>query len=202
MKICPKCGKDNGNNSKYCERCGSLLSGEKKAKKDPNNKMVIVAGILAVALIIGGVVLLISQNRSNEETASIVNTIIETDPEPESESESEPEPEPESEREPEPEPDPDLTMQSASNQYTPFYGVWCGASKDEAGAENVASILRNNGLPADIYITTDWNNLNAEKWYVISAGTYDSKEEAELVLPHVKDYFENAYIKYSGEWTH
>ena len=87
-------------------------------------------------------------------------------------------------------------------QSSPFYGVWCGASKDEAGAENIATVLREKGLPADIYITTDWSDLNVEKWYVISAGTYDSKEEAEQVLLRVKDYFENAYVKYSGKWVH
>ena len=94
------------------------------------------------------------------------------------------------------------TMQNTTKQSSPFYGVWCGASKDEAGAENIATVLREKGLPADIYITTDWSDLNVEKWYVISAGTYDSKEEAEQVLPRVKDYFENAYVKYSGKWVH
>ena len=91
------------------------------------------------------------------------------------------------------------TMQSATEQSSPFYGIWCGASKDESGAEDIASTLRENGLPADIYITTDWSNLNTERWYVISAGTYNSQEEAEQVLPQIKKYYENAYVKYSGE---
>ena len=93
------------------------------------------------------------------------------------------------------------TEESSKEQNTPFYGIWCGASKDEAGAESIASSLRGNGLDAQIFITTDWSNLNTERWYVISAGTYNSEEEAEQALPQVKAYYENAYIKYSGEWV-
>ena len=96
--------------------------------------------------------------------------------------------------------EPEEVDTSTKEKKTPFYGIWCGASKDEAGAESIASSLRENGLPAEIFITTDWSNLNTERWYVISAGTYNSKEEAEQVLPQVKAYNENAYIKYSGEW--
>lgn len=60
--------------------------------------------------------------------------------------------------------------------------------------------MRDEGLPAEIFITTDWSNLNTEKWYVISAGVYETKQEAENMLSRAKDYNSGSYIKYSGEW--
>ena len=87
-----------------------------------------------------------------------------------------------------------------TDQNLPFYGIWCGATKDESGAEVIASKLIKNGFPADIFITTEWSNLNPEKWYVVSAGRYDTRDEAEKKLSQVRSYFESAYIKYSGEY--
>ncbi|MBQ8053729.1 MAG: SPOR domain-containing protein [Lachnospiraceae bacterium] len=60
--------------------------------------------------------------------------------------------------------------------------------------------MQESGLPADIFVTTDWSNLNTERHYVISAGIYDSKEEAEKMLSRAKKFKSDAYIKYSGEW--
>ena len=91
--------------------------------------------------------------------------------------------------------------QSVQENQSPFYGIWCAATKDEEGAQEIASAMREYGLPAEVLITTDWSNLNKEKWYVISAGRYASREEAEKALPQVKDYYDDAYIKYSGDYT-
>ena len=96
--------------------------------------------------------------------------------------------------------DRDQLLASLENQ-SPFYGIWCAATKDEEGAQEIASAMREYGLPAEVLITTDWSNLNKEKWYVISAGRYASREEAEKALPQVKDYYDDAYIKYSGDYT-
>lgn len=80
-----------------------------------------------------------------------------------------------------------------------FYGIWCGASKEYAGAEEIADILKASGFEADIFITTDWDNLNAEQWYVVSAGKYYEEKDAEKNLPIIKEVFGNAYIKFSGK---
>ena len=96
----------------------------------------------------------------------------------------------------------DTDNDSGAEAHPAFYGIWCGASKDKSAAERIASSVRDRGFPAEVFVSTDWGNLNSDKWYVVSAGTYDSKEEAEKVLPEVKKYFESAYIKYSGEWVH
>ena len=98
--------------------------------------------------------------------------------------------------------DPDTGSDSGAEAHPAFYGIWCGAFKDKSAAERLASSVRERGFPAEVFVSTDWGNLNSDKWYVVSAGTYDSKEEAEKVLPEVKKYFESAYIKYSGEWLH
>ena len=87
-----------------------------------------------------------------------------------------------------------------ADSHASFYGIWCGAAKDKESAEKIASSLRDKGLPSNVFITTEWSNLNSEKWYVVSAGTYDSKEEAESMLSQVKSYYPKAYVKYSGEW--
>lgn len=57
-----------------------------------------------------------------------------------------------------------------------------------------------NGFDAQVFVTTDWSNLNTEKWYVITAGIYGTKEAASAVLPDVQRVCSDAYIKYSGNW--
>ena len=135
----------------------------------------------------------------------------EQQPEPEQTSASEPEqqPDPEPEQQPQPEPEPEQTSEPEQrydeeteheNAHAPFYGIWCGASKDWDSAERIASEMNDFGLPAEIFVTTDWSNLNTEKWYVISAGAYSTEQEAKNMLGRVKEYKSDAYIKYSGDW--
>lgn len=89
---------------------------------------------------------------------------------------------------------------SSQSSISPFYGIWCGAAKTEAEAQKQAKKIRENGFDAQVFVTTDWSNLNTEKWYVITAGTYGTEEAASAVLPDVQRVCSNAYIKYSGNW--
>ena len=93
-------------------------------------------------------------------------------------------------------------QQSDSSQSSifPFYGIWCGAAKTEAEAQKQVKKIRENGFDAQVFVTTDWSNLNTEKWYVITAGTYGTEKAASAVLPDVQRVCSNAYIKYSGNW--
>ena len=93
-------------------------------------------------------------------------------------------------------------QQSDSSQSSifPFYGIWCGAAKTEAEAQKQVKKIRENGFDAQVFVTTDWSNLNTEKWYVITAGTYGTGKAASAVLPDVQRVCSNAYIKYSGNW--
>lgn len=93
---------------------------------------------------------------------------------------------------------------SDDSSYThmlPFYGIWCFGSKDEAEADNVASDLRGKGFDGRVFVTTDWENLNSEKFYVVSAGVYSSESEANDALGNVQSSgYGDAYVKYSGSY--
>ena len=83
---------------------------------------------------------------------------------------------------------------------TPFYGVWCSASKTYADIQQEAQELSAEGFRARVYVSTDWNNLNQEFWYVMSAGAYSTEEAARAALPHVQKYYPDAYVKYTGAY--
>ena len=81
-----------------------------------------------------------------------------------------------------------------------FWGIWIGASKNQGEAEVLASEAQSKGFPASVYLTTDWDNLNSEPWYVVSAGEYSSQQAANSTLPSVQAAgYSDAYVKYSGE---
>jgi tetratricopeptide (TPR) repeat protein len=81
---------------------------------------------------------------------------------------------------------------------TNFYGIWCYASKDYSDAQINADTLIKYGFDAQVILTTDWDNLNAEKWYVVTAGMYSTEEDAKEDLPSVQTVCKTAYVKYSG----
>ena len=81
-----------------------------------------------------------------------------------------------------------------------FYGVWVAATKGYSEAESFAEELVRKGYYSDVFLTTDWSNLNDEKWYVVSAGVYASREDAETVLRRVQNDYPNAYVKHSGSF--
>lgn len=81
-----------------------------------------------------------------------------------------------------------------------FYGVWCSGSKNRSDAEKIAMDLSDKGYKPQIIVTTDWENLNPEKFYVVTAGVCETKQEAELLLSDVKKSgYSDAYIKYTGK---
>lgn len=92
------------------------------------------------------------------------------------------------------------TKKPTSSERSPFYGIWCHAAKRESNAQKEANALRKKGLDAQVFLTTDWSNLNSVPWYVVSAGTYSSKAEAKAALSKVQSIYSDAYVKYSGDW--
>jgi hypothetical protein len=89
--------------------------------------------------------------------------------------------------------------EDTDNEKAPFYGIWIGAFKDKTDAENFAAEAEEKGLNAGVYLTTDWDNLNSEPWYVISAGEYQTSDEAENELSDVINKgYADAYVKYTG----
>ena len=69
MKICPKCGKENTNNSSYCIQCGNSFGREDRSNKDTNkilNTVIVAEGVLILAFMIGGIVYLLGKNSGPE----------------------------------------------------------------------------------------------------------------------------------------
>ena len=73
-----------------------------------------------------------------------------------------------------------------------FYGIWFGASKTLSEAQDQADKMAANGFAVQIFLTTDWSNLNPEPWYVLTAGIYASEPEAAAVLPQVQAFSQSA----------
>lgn len=89
-----------------------------------------------------------------------------------------------------------------SNTNASFYGIWCCGVKNEADANDVASVLATNGYDAKVVVSSDWSNLNPDKWYVVTSGMYSSEDEAKNALVGVKAIgYKDAYVKYSGEYV-
>lgn len=86
------------------------------------------------------------------------------------------------------------------NVNAPFYGIWCYGGKSKDDAVYCAQLLRTNGYEAKMLLTTDWSNLNSEKFYVVTAGVYLSESDANAALPSVQSFYPDAYVKYSGDY--
>ena len=91
-----------------------------------------------------------------------------------------------------------------STRTSEFYGVWAYASKDLGEAVAFADDARNRGFDAEVFLTTDWDNLNPEPWYVVSLGCSLTEAGAVGVLENAfylpTGGYDDAYIKYSGAY--
>ena len=80
-----------------------------------------------------------------------------------------------------------------------FWGVWIGAFGTYEEAERYMVAARGAGLPADVFLTTDWNNLNSDPYYVVSVGTSAAESiAAELCDMAKKRGYPDAYVKFTG----
>jgi len=80
----------------------------------------------------------------------------------------------------------------------PFYGIWCQAEKNIDSAVDGADELSSKGYEGLVYVTTDWSNLNSEKWYVVTAGRYYTESDANAALAKVRQIYPDAYVKWTG----
>lgn len=83
---------------------------------------------------------------------------------------------------------------------TSFWGVWCKASKQYEEVKRNADDLISMGYHAQVVLTSDWANLNQNNWYAVTAGMYGSETEAIAELAQIQNIYEDAYVKYSGEY--
>ena len=97
--------------------------------------------------------------------------------------------------------DPALLWESDPSQQ-PFYGVFISAARDSESAHDRLVSLGGNGYSAEIVYSPEWDELNPEPYYCVTAGRYETKEEAEAILEDVKKAgYKDAYVKYSGTCT-
>ena len=90
---------------------------------------------------------------------------------------------------------------SSTTQPAPFWGVWVGAFKTEGEAQAYANEWAAKGFSAEVYLTTDWSNLNSEPWYVITVGSFATEGEAYAVVGSAQSSGQpDAYVKYSGDY--
>jgi hypothetical protein len=88
-----------------------------------------------------------------------------------------------------------------SDRTTPFWGVWASASQDLNEALAFAREADMNGFAVEVFLTTDWDNLNSNPWYVVTLGCPDSESAAQALLAQAQDAgYSDAYIKYSGSY--
>ena len=82
MKTCPICGNENSDDIKYCAKCGAILIRERKEETDKRKLAVLIVGIVAVILIIGGSLFYLdrySGNNSGSENTPVDISVEATD---------------------------------------------------------------------------------------------------------------------------
>lgn len=92
------------------------------------------------------------------------------------------------------------TASDQNNINDGFYGLWVGAWSNRASADDQARAVKEAGYDGQVFITSDWENLNPTTYYVVTAGTYSSESEARANLADVQNrIIDEAYVKYSGK---
>ena len=83
--------------------------------------------------------------------------------------------------------------------YAPFYGVWISSSKNSDDASNFALSTYdvNNTF---VVLSSEWDNLNPEPYYVVTMGKYNTAEEAKSALNDIKKTYSDAFVKFSGNY--
>ena len=82
-----------------------------------------------------------------------------------------------------------------------FWGVWIGAFGSYENAQKRVAEANAAGLPAQIFMSTDWSNLQQTGYYVVSAGTYGDEATAREVLERAKSAgFGDAWVRNTGNY--
>ncbi|MCR4656720.1 MAG: SPOR domain-containing protein [Lachnospiraceae bacterium] len=98
-----------------------------------------------------------------------------------------------------PDADPDLLYMSDPD-LRPFYGVFVSSTKDREAAIKTATALCDKGYDGSVTYTPEWEALNKDPYFVVLAGRFDTKEDADALLKDVKkDGYRDAFVKFSGK---
>ena len=95
----------------------------------------------------------------------------------------------------------DTRSDGLSTRSQAFWGVWTLGTKDLPEAVDYARRVSLEGFSAEVFLTTDWSNLNPEPWYVVSLGCTSTEDEAHAVQQRAANAgYDDAYVKYSGSY--
>ncbi len=84
-----------------------------------------------------------------------------------------------------------------------FYGVWTYASRDRETALTEAGKLIDLGFDSYVFYSAEWEGLNSDGYYCVTAGRYQTEEDALAQLDSVKKAgFGSAYVKFSGKYIY
>ena len=81
-----------------------------------------------------------------------------------------------------------------------FYGVWVSASADPDATAESQEKLEESGFEALTLLSSEWSEMNSKPFYCVSAGRYETQEEAQAALERVKEAgYKDAYVKFTGD---
>lgn len=195
---CVKCGERLRDDASFCTNCGCALEEVKhgEAKKE-KSRALIFGGAAAVAVVVALVAFVLLTNPSSPASSEPqfgTQDMVGSSQEPVADQDDGVE-------------DADVLDDQIlyvgmdySDIDVPFWGVFGYASKERSGAEDMAAAMCARGYESGVLLTTDWENLNSEPWYVVCTGVWNSKEEAqEMVDTLSKDDYSDIYAKYTGK---
>ncbi len=96
-----------------------------------------------------------------------------------------------------------VTVTEASTANDPnhpsFYGIWDLETEDLSEANDRAKKIEQQGMPAYVITTSDWENLAGMKTYGVTIGKYSTLEKAQSRLERVQSMgYPDTYVKYTG----
>jgi len=215
--ICKNCGTYNDEGSVVCGNCGTPFTPEaypyqppygnntQPPQKKNNSTIIAVLGVLLAAAVVVIIVLAVKSNKEAPPETSTVTTNYSTSVSETAVSTTAA-------------PSTTVTTSAPTTVTTattttmpvitendelpvPFYGIFCSAYKNYDDAAADAEKLKGQGfVNAQVLYTTDWSNLNSEPWYVVVAGAYATREEADALLPSVRNVYPDAYVKFGGDY--
>ena len=212
----------NQSNGQTPPASANATPAESEVKADVKSKTTLIVAIAAVVVVIViAVTAVVISNNMLAATEQREATSIEVPAEVVEETVPEPVEEPVVEPEPIPEPaeytDEQITHQEneamadaafwgeiPADDWFPqegFYAVYLAASQDlSAMGERLRDAYDRTGIMnGGVIVSSEWSNLNAQRWYCAAIGPFDNRFDADMALGAIQNAgFSDAYVKWSG----
>ncbi len=80
----------------------------------------------------------------------------------------------------------------------PFYGIFVSSMTDYEGAVKLCRKVKDQGYDSMVIYTPEWEKLNPEPYFCVTAGRYETQQKAEDALSGVQKVYPDAYVKFTG----